>query len=785
MLNDHIIIFILVPVVLIYIVILSLFFRNNKFKESFMKSYIITGLIVGVVYIIINIIVSVSSTPLVDYMTIIDYSENPLKTAEDVKEIINDQSIYEELSSAINSSDTPLKRFNRVKSILDDKLIHPLQNHQFHNKKQILNIINDITTFNRINRINSLIRKANKPEELLKDIIEKRKVEKIVRGISERTSEINSHVSTLTIFSENNISSASDLKIPSMFAVEDSTMFVIYKESIKRLIRELVRIDSEINIDNIFVKSDIRKVEELQNIKANEGFMEFINNQLDVLLDGIRDRITAYNNDREELGNPLINIDAGYIIGEQIRNVKAINTISLRLLQIRDLIAGSYLLRTFEKLEITNLEEVIQYIDVAISYSKTDSLVDFLYNYSKNPVESMTGIMRLHENKNKVIRDEIRNYIQQYNSIERSFSQEPNYDMNPNLYESLSIDLLEEVNQAGIISILHLKDMLKEDPDYQLFDEATISTDEESKKTLIENSSQILSDVVIDSITYRPEYNFVPEEQLDTINTVFIKHLIENLTGLIINKKRNFPRRRIVFLSDEVKQGLYSLAQEKIDLQINLLREIGLGIPDSIIDEEYKDMLSDNSELQMPQEIKNNIINYINPIIDRKLDETLQQIKTVMSGFISMDKIENDKTQNILNRLKNIITDKSLVNVSDRILSMGEEHELIQIRYIPLPTKINNIGNNSNVIQNMVIDTYNAFSISLLNNAIGFIISVLLWPLLSTIYLSGGYLVSHGSFLFYNTFFMVSLIIIGFITLLLPFIIGFLYSRKSSDNNKK
>lgn len=782
MLSDPVIIFIILPAVLIYIVVMSVFFRNNRFKDLFMRSYLITGLMIGVVYIIINITIPHISSPLKDYMTLTDYSENPIKIAEDVKTIINDPKTTKDLITIINSSERAVDRLEQVEEVLGTDLKNTVENFEFHNKKQSFTIIQDIVTYNGINKIGKLIKTADDPERLLKDMINKRQKESIVRGIGDRTSEINSNVSTVSMYSKNQIEDISDLKIASMFEVEDSTMFKIYADAVNDMIDELERIDREINVDSIIVDNDIRIAKNLNKISANIGRLEWVNNELSKILDGIRDRITSYNNQKEKLDNPDINIDAGYLIGEHIRNLKAINTISWRLLQIREIFAGSYLLKTFQQVDVTNMEEVVTLIEKAITYNKTDSLLTFLYRYSDDPIRSLQYIERLHQDKNKEVLNKIRSNQRDYLSIERNLSEEPNYDMGQPIYKILSDELLEEINDSCINTLDKLKTMLEEDKDYQLFNEATIIIDEEDKKALINNSRQILSDVVLENLPYRPEYMLIPAGNLSKINDIFRKHLIENITELIQKKKRNFPRRRIVFLSNEFKNNLYKLAINSIEEQITQLNEIELGIPNSIIDEDYKEMLDDNNELKIPKTLKTSIIKHVNPILDRKLTNVLQDIEKDLSNFISFDKMEKAMAMDILNHLQSIIKDKSITNVADRIISMGEDHELIRSQVMPISTKVENLGENDNLIQNKVISSYQTFSLSLFNTMVGFIISVLLWPLIAVIFLSGGYLASHASFLFYNTGFMVILIIVGFIALILPFLIGLISSWKSSQN---
>ncbi len=784
MLSDPVIIFIILPAVLIYIVLISIFFRNNRFKDLFMRSYLMTGLMIGVVYIIINITIPHISSPLKDYMILTDYSENPIKIANDVKTIVNDPKTTNDLITIINSSERAVDRLEQIEEVLGTDLKNTIENFEFHNKKKSFIIIQDIVTYNGINKIGQLIKTADDPERLLKDMINKRQKENIVRGIGERTSEINSNVSTMSMYSKNQIENISDLKIASMFEVEDSTMFKIYADAVNDMIDELERIDREINVDSIIVDNDIRIAKNLNKISANIGRLEWVNNELSKLLDGIRDRITSYNNQKEKLGNPDINIDAGYLIGEHIRNLKAINTISWRLLQIRDIIAGSYLLKTFQQVDVTNMEEVVTLIEKAITYNKTDSLLTFLYHYSDDPIHSLQYIERLHQDKNKEVLNKIRSNQRDYLSIERNLSEEPNYDMGEPIYKILSDELLEEINDSCINTLEKLKTMLEEDKDYQLFNEATIVIDEEDKKALIKNSQQILSDVVLENLPYRPEYMLIPAGDLNKINDIFQKHLIENITELIIKKKRNFPRRRIVFLSNEFKNNIYKLAINSIEEQITQLEEIELGIPNSIIDEDYKEMLDDNNELKIPATLKTSIIKYVNPILDRKLTNVLKDIEKDLSNFISYDKMEKAMAMDVLNHLESIIKDKSITNVADRIISMGEDHELIQSQVMPISTKMENLGKNDNLIQNKVISSYQTFSLSMFNTVVGFIISVLLWPLIGMIFLSGGYLASHSSFLFYNTGFMVILIIVGFIALVLPFLIGLISSWKSSQNKE-
>lgn len=878
MLNNLVIILVLFVVTIGYLVFLFFFFKKKNKKDIFSKIYFITGCIIGLIYILFNIFIPFISQPVVSYMEIIDYSDNALKTAEDIKEILTNKDLHASLSEIIenkqkNNNLTAINKLEAIENKLNNLLKAPLTNFKFKNLEETLDIINNIASYEGLEYIGKIIKSSKEPRNLLEEISSARNNDVIVKSLDEYIMLIDNNLSEIIYHSDNNLNEEVDLKCINLFDFNnENTLTKLYNSAVDTLKNGVKEMKSSLNndyiINYVLKESDIQIIEKLENVKNEIGEISKTNNVLKKLDKNIRDRVAEYiikrNRELRDLFNKeiikyvksnktlkpylkeikkelevihidydaLAEADSNYkikhikviysvepwayiyfedlfkssngslrfdvkkimnsvkapitinidrIINYRLSNIIAINNIKLGLLQIKNVIKNTKVVEALNSIKLSSLVEGINMIKKVYIYYNTSILISYLNEYSINPIDSLNKIEKLYNNEE--IKETIQDEIYEYIDIEEIFSLKPNYDMDEMIFDSLSEELKIKYRNAMADSIFLVSEKLKQDKDYELFSESLIVINKNNLKTLVVNNEEnILSAIVETGLSYRPVYPFLAKDNIKDVNKLLKQSVLNDIKKKLSSKNPKIPKKQIVFISGEFKEKIYNEAIQSAKETVELLKDLTVSTEDIDLDTRYKTMLSKNLDFEMPSALKIEIIEHINPLLFEELKLTVENMKENYVEYLPMDISDEKHTEVIISYISTLLNNKNLTSVSDKIISMGMDDPLLQKDTILIKEKTNRIGKNYSLLQSKVASSYNSFGSNLFNTILGLIMSILMWPLVAVVLLSGLFFVPYMNFLIFHFVLTIVFIVIGLVVLIMPYVLSYLPIFKHKES---
>lgn len=740
-----------------------------------------TGIAVGILYIAFNIIIPSASYPVVSYMNFVDYSDNAGDIAKEFKEILSNDTVRTDLAGYASAEDKQ-EALDKIEKEVDENIQVSLRNMKYNNYKKLIEIIDDIISYRDLDKLTIILEEAGDLDRIITDIKDIRTNEKVIKGIQDHIGEIEAKIYDVTGDSSNNMSNSNDIIFKdNIFDIDGSIIDDLFNKALEDLITEMESAKAEISSNNIILQSDIDILKNMKNPSNNIGSISSINNRIEDWEKKIKIRKNSYNKANPD--DPL-NINVDRIMASRVKNLLALNTIKYKLLEIRNLIANSYIYEVYLKLNVNKLVDGIAIIKKVYTYNNTDSILTMLMKYSDDERKSLDKIEALNKNEEK--KAELEKIIGDFEDLESNYIVEPDYDIKGSIYSLFTDDLKKDFKDALTTSISKLKDSVIKRENYDLFNEMLISIPVKIRERLV-SENEILSDIVGEAMAYRPEYPYLPEKKYDSTNKMFEVSIEESIKAQLTKDVPRFPKKRIVFISENF---IEKIRQSSVDNMEQLVAELEIirslkRVVTPVYSEDYKEMLAKNNDFNMPDELKQKIIKFINPILYNELENTMSLIENALSNYIPFDNIYEIDDGNIVNKFGDIVTNPDLISVSDKIIDLADNKD-IEIRRTAMfgPNKISAVESSSTQVQAEVINAYNAFGNNPFNIAVGFIISVFVWPLFSILLVSGGSLASYMTFIMFNPTLMIILMILGIITLLVPFISILLFSKKSTSNDE-
>lgn len=544
---------------------------------------------------------------------------------------------------------------------------------------------------------------------------------------------------------------------------------------------------------NYIIYSDYYKIDKEFNEK-----IDITDSEVDEIITNVRPElnINIDNINSEKLKDKIKNKDIQHIIFPYIENISTLIKLKVGLTELETFIKRSpYIHKVFtkEQSNINTVKEGIEIIKKIYNYNNTESLILYLKDYSSKPIQDFKNIKQIinSDKKENNLKDTIRDIINQYRDKEFELSGEINYDMDEIQYSSMNKQLKLKYKNAISESAKKLGGMLENDKkNLELFEEALITIDIEKRNKLVEKwkkDDKILADNVEYELAFYPAFPFIEREDLSKINDQLKNNIIKDIEKFISSKQPNFPKKGLLLLSPDFRNEIYNTAIDSIKTKDQKLIEIDELTPENNFIDFYKEKLSENSELDMPDELKIEIIISLNEIISIEMDDKIKQLQKTLEGNLSLDLLNRKNAKDTISDVNLILSDDNLKFASNRITAMKNKKPLLyqtqplQKDSVLITQKIEDFSKNDNYIPFRVIESYNIFSVNPFNTVVGFILSVLLWPLFSILLLTGGILTAHSTFLFYQPALIVLIVIIGLITLIMPYILTILSKTKKTD----